>query len=505
MATIGSLALDLKAKATSFNQTLKGAGASLKRFTKSIGPMMGRLAKFGALAGGAAVVGLSALVVKQLAAIDSAGKYAKQVGISTESLTKLQFAASQAGVETTTMRKSMQNATKVIADAARGSKTAVEAFENMGVSVEDLKDLKPDEQLKAIADGMSQMTNQTEKTSAAVLLFGARGAGMINMLDQGSAGLEAMGEEAKRLGAVLTDEDAFKAAEAIDAMDKMKKAIGGVINTLAVELAPFIKAAADAITAWLSDGASAGEKMEGVIGSLIKGSAILADIWQALRGAVNAVGGALFKVLELSMVPLNVLIQNVGGLLDMLGLLPDAADEFIQTLSDAENVLGAAADEMFASSGAAFGSIGDASDQAEKFLMSIKRAADARAKEATAGKEQVNNMAQLAQLSGEHAANVQDAADALGSGKIAAPEQASQIAEDVRMTREAIAKAPPLWKRVAEEIAKAKTGTVEAVKQMNRASIQATLSLRQQVIELRSEVRAQEERLAAATSGIAGD
>ena len=66
--------------------------------------------------------------------------------------------------------------------------------------------------MKKIADKFAVMKDGSEKTALALDLFGRAGAKLIPMLNEGSAGISELQEEARALGIVLGKED-LKAAE----------------------------------------------------------------------------------------------------------------------------------------------------------------------------------------------------------------------------------------------------------------------------------------------------
>ena len=105
-----------------------------------------------------------------------------------------------------------------------------------------------------LVDVLGKIQNPAERASVAVDLFGKSGAAMINMATQGSGQLQAMGEEAVRLGVALNDVDAAKVVESDQAMVKIGESITGVANAIAVTLAPFVTAIADQFVAWMTSG-----------------------------------------------------------------------------------------------------------------------------------------------------------------------------------------------------------------------------------------------------------
>jgi hypothetical protein len=162
----------------------------------------------------------------------------ERLGISTQKLQELTYAAGPLGEEGlgTGLRLLARNAN----EAATGNKEAAKAFRTLGVHVRDANGqlLPADQLLSQVADGMQGMTNDTERVAIATQLFGRDGMRMINMLKDGSAGLDAMGAEARDLGFIMSDELMASTEAAHKAEKKFDFALQALRNTIAAKLIP---------------------------------------------------------------------------------------------------------------------------------------------------------------------------------------------------------------------------------------------------------------------------
>jgi hypothetical protein len=104
----------------------------------------------------------------------------------------------------------------------------------------DLARKSPDEALKAVADAMNKVENQSDKVRLAFKLFDSEGVNLVNTLKLGSEGLSEVEREAEELGLTLNRTDAAMVEAANDAKDRLGKAFIGLASTIAVELAPSI-------------------------------------------------------------------------------------------------------------------------------------------------------------------------------------------------------------------------------------------------------------------------
>lgn len=190
----------------------------------------------GALAGlgaGVSVAGLAGLVKSSIDAADNLNKLSQRVGVSVENLSKLQYAAKLSDISTDQLGAGLRKLSVNLQAAGRGSGDALEAFRALGFAQKELLNLSPDEALKRIAEAFSGIEDGAGKTALAVLLFGRSGADLIPLLNQGSAGLKQLGDEAQRLGLVIGT-DAAQAAEAFN--DNLTR-LGETSSAVGIQLA----------------------------------------------------------------------------------------------------------------------------------------------------------------------------------------------------------------------------------------------------------------------------
>ena len=138
---------------------------------------------------------------------DETGKAANALGMTTEALSGLRYAAQMSGVDNAKLAESIN---KLNAAAAGGN----EAFGAMGVSVKNAYgSLKTaDVLLKEVANKFAGYRDGAEKSALAQKLFGETGAQLIPLLNSGASGITAMTEEARSLGIVLSQETTQAAA-----------------------------------------------------------------------------------------------------------------------------------------------------------------------------------------------------------------------------------------------------------------------------------------------------
>lgn len=185
-------------------------------------------------------------VLGAMGQMDATQKFADRIGVSADALTVLNFAAEQTGASSETMQMALQRMTRRISEAAQGSGEAVKALQELGLSAEYLATLSPDQQFGAIADAMKNVSGQGDKVRLAMKLFDSEGVALVNTLAAGSDGLNQFGAEAESLGMLLGDQR--RGIEvANDAINRMKKAWGALVQQVAIAVAPALAKIADAI------------------------------------------------------------------------------------------------------------------------------------------------------------------------------------------------------------------------------------------------------------------
>lgn len=228
--------LTAKDKASKKVGGLKGKLAGLKSgLSALVGPA-------GMVAAGIAAVGAATLAIASKTAKwgDELAKTEKRLGVTTEQLSTLAFAAERSGSSYQSITKGMQTLARNANDANEGLKSQSDSFQQLGVDVADssgnLKSM--DVLLRESADKFAVMNNDTEAAALALKVFGRAGLDMLPMLKEGSAGIEALQQRARDLGLEMSGEAAANAEAYEDAMTDFRSVIKGVTQSIGTALIP---------------------------------------------------------------------------------------------------------------------------------------------------------------------------------------------------------------------------------------------------------------------------
>src|SRR3972149_5154895 len=234
MASEKELKIKITANSQQFLSSIKGVNSSLDGLIANFSKF--NLSTVGVVAGLAALGGSLAAIVKSTANYgDELFNTSQKIGISVEALSGLQYAAGLANIEHETLTVGIKKLSSAVVESSKELKA-------LGKSQAELKTLSTDELLLKLADRFRQMEDGAGKTALAVKLFGRSGIELIPLLNEGSAGIKKMTDEAKSFGLVI-DEKAAKAADDFnDNLDRMKGLVMGITVSIGNELIPKINA-----------------------------------------------------------------------------------------------------------------------------------------------------------------------------------------------------------------------------------------------------------------------
>lgn len=237
-AVIGALRVNLGIDTAVFSNGLKQANSKMGKFAS----VMKRSFAAAAVAGTAAVGGLALAMRGTINAADEMSKAAQKIGIPTEELSKLKYAADLSGVSFSNLQTGVKRLSANMNDALSGTGEGAKAFEQLGISVAGADGkLKSSSQIMAeVADKFTAMPDGAQKTALAMDLFGKAGADMIPMLNGGSAALTKLMGEAESFGQVFTDQMGKDAEAFNDNLSRLGGAFANIAAGIAQQLLPHL-------------------------------------------------------------------------------------------------------------------------------------------------------------------------------------------------------------------------------------------------------------------------
>lgn len=332
----GAIVSKLKLDTTNFSKGVKGA----KGEAKGLGGFMQKNAAQFKKAGmamtiaGAAIIGTFAKVTKTYIEMgDWIDKMSKRTGFSATALSELAYAADISGASLDNIEKSLKKMSMAIVDADAGLATYLRYFDLIGVSVKELRDMKPEDQFMVIGQAISDLTDETLKTAMAAQLFGRAGVTLLPLFKEGKEGIKKLRLEAHELGIVFDKEAAAKAALLKDKLTAMKSSFQGVGLALAEQLVPAITSFVGEVTkvvVQISKWAKAHPGLfkaivtvVGVLGGLMAILGPLLIMLPFLVSGITMFAGAFIGIIA----PIGLVVAAVGIATVTFLKLKDAQDE----------------------------------------------------------------------------------------------------------------------------------------------------------------------------------
>ncbi len=247
--SLGKVSIAIEAAMAGFESDMGRAQRLLEKETKRMGKdieSMGAKAKMVGTAIGAGIVaglGLVATATKMaINDMDTLSKTAQKVGLPTEEISALAYAADLSDVNVEQLTTGLVKLTKNMSDAAQGTGEAQKGFKALGIDVKNADgSLKSSGQvLGEIAGKFAGYKDGAEKTALAVNLFGKSSAELIPLLNSGAAGIAEMTQEARDLGLVIDTETGKKAEAFNDNLTRLSSVVKGLWNHVAAQLLPML-------------------------------------------------------------------------------------------------------------------------------------------------------------------------------------------------------------------------------------------------------------------------
>jgi hypothetical protein len=237
-------AAKIERRFNSMNRNLEGIGTKfLKGFVT------------GALSTAFSTQSLTAITdtVHSLAAL---GDTADRIGVTAEELQKLRYAADLAGGSADDLDAGFLKFSKNVSDAGRNTGDLYKVFQLNGIALRDQAgNLRSSTDLfKDYADLVVRTKNPQDQLNLAVIGLGkAAGPQLLGLLRQGGAGIDDLASRAERAGAVIGNDVVAQAGRLDDQLVLLKGQLSTAFAGFAVEVAPTVVSAIEAITGSLKD------------------------------------------------------------------------------------------------------------------------------------------------------------------------------------------------------------------------------------------------------------
>jgi hypothetical protein len=245
----------------------KRVEAGNKHAGDSMSSLSGIAAKAGAALAGAFTVGAVLNFAKDV--IDLGGEIndlSQRTGIGTDAIQELKFAAEQTGATLDTMTGAIEQMGNRLTEGKVGT---VDAVRSLGLSLDDLRNRKPEDAFTLIADAIREVPEPMRQTQLAMELLGKSGTEILPAIKSGMSDLR---QEARDLGQVMSKD----AVQGLDTLGDKWGSFIGAAKTGVGELISDLTRASQAIANLLPTRAAGGVDLENkaAMGRLLRQQAL---------------------------------------------------------------------------------------------------------------------------------------------------------------------------------------------------------------------------------------
>ncbi len=246
MKQAGNIGVVFSGVTRKYNQDLKAAQANTNQWAAQTERSADRInAAFkkvgiGMVAVGAIIAGVMVKTGREyMKAGDELHKMGQRTGFAVRELDKLSFIAQRSGTDINAVENAIRRMNRNIFTAGEVSGKTAETMKAMGLNVDEIRKMKPEEAFNAMLRGLAGVENQSMRSAYAQELFGRQGTALLPIIAQGEDALNKLTAEAEK-HAWWTDESAKQAARLQDAMTTLQTSLRAVAMTLIEPLIPYI-------------------------------------------------------------------------------------------------------------------------------------------------------------------------------------------------------------------------------------------------------------------------
>jgi hypothetical protein len=309
MSALGSLVVSLALEHARYTAGLdkseQATLASLKRIQGAADQFSARFGDtiktgLGSLAAFFTAGAITAQVKAVVDDLDRIADKAASIGLATQSLAELGYAAKLSGADAETLEGAMGKLNLKISEAASGNKEAAKLFDALGVKVKDAegKVRSTDAVLADLSETFKALPEGPTKSALAVEFFGKTGAGLLQFLSQGKDGLQDLRNEFVALSGGSIEDAAAMAGAFNDQMDKLSVVAQAATIRFGSELLPTLTEVASMFTDTGEDALGLGAGMDAAslagagLRTLLETVLLLgSDVAYVLNGMGREIGG----------------------------------------------------------------------------------------------------------------------------------------------------------------------------------------------------------------------
>lgn len=322
-----------------YDQNLENAGSKMSsmknNFSKGFKSIAAGVGVFSAI--GTAAYKTADVVSKNLDEID---KMSQKLGLSTKAYQEWDYVLQISGSDINSMATGLKTLTNKFDDAVNGSDSAVQTFERLGLSMEEIQDLSRENLFAKVITQFQNMEDSAERAALANDLFGRSGQELAPLFNTTAEDTRKLIEEVNELGGVMSEDAVRNGAAFQDAMTAVKTALSGAGAQLVENLIPAVTDFATKITDFIaSGGLDRLIELLQIISPLLVAVAAGFGLFKIITGVVSLVQGCInacqmlgttLKTLYTVMManPITIVIAALAALVAAFVYLWNTSEDF---------------------------------------------------------------------------------------------------------------------------------------------------------------------------------
>ncbi len=312
------------------------------------GAVDGLAAKFtqlaGAITSALAVGEINAFIRDTTEIIDQQSKFADVIGISYEELQKLQQLVGTMGIEADDFNDALVDMTRNLQLAAENAAPeVVSQLAQMGIAINDIKNLSPDKQFESIGKAISGLSTQSEKSTKIAELFGEEYTKLIGIFDKTDKEIEDLKKGFEDMGTVISENTAKDVQEFRKNLAGISGEAKGFANALLAEVLPSLTSLSSEVLNFIRDA----DKMERLFNGLevavtslavVMTSRVIASLATYTAGLIAS--AASTGIMTVATTALTSALTLLGGPVGILALVGTALVALAYKAAMAEETIG---------------------------------------------------------------------------------------------------------------------------------------------------------------------
>lgn len=295
MAVLGAATLELNADSAKLEQDLGRAVQNAAAFGTAIGEVLGRAVSSGAEK-------LARMVEQAIEVGDQLSKLSQKTGMTVEFLSELRVSAQLADVSMGALKNSIAGLYEKLSQAGRTDGRAKSAFEAIGLDIEKLRTLKPDELFRTVTEQLSKYKDDANRAAIQTAILGQTGKELSPLINE-------MGKTtalARELGLTLDKDTAEAANRFKDNLTASKLATEAMGQRIAAALLPTM----EKLSGYLVETAKNTERLDTVTRAADAGLKLFASGASIISSVFEIAGG---QIARMAAIASSALKGDFGG------------------------------------------------------------------------------------------------------------------------------------------------------------------------------------------------